>query len=286
MREIDIQTKADILSSALPYMQKYKDKVLVIKYGGHAMNNEEIKEVFMSDISLLKHVGLKIVLVHGGGPQLSETLKIMNIESKFVDGMRYTSKETAKVAQSVLSGDINKSIVASLNAYGVNAIGLSGVDNKMVNASFLNFEKYGYVGQIDSIDESLIIDLLDKGYTPVISSIAHNENRNVLNINADMMAGAFASALKCENLLILTDIKGILRDVEDEKSLISKIKISELQALINQKVIAKGMIPKVDCCISAIRNGVNQAIIIDGRIKHSILIELFSDKGIGTMLIK
>jgi len=278
------QEKAEILVDALPYINKYYGKVIVIKYGGNAMVSETLKQAVMQDVVLLNSIGVKVVLVHGGGPEINDMLKKMAIETKFVNGLRYTDKETANIVQMVLSGKVNKGLVNHINSLGGSAIGLSGTDGKMLEVvKKTEGGDYGYVGEVVHVNSKVICDALDNGYIPVIASVAQDEEGNIFNINADTVAAEIAAALKAENLLLLTDKIGLLRDKNDESTLIAKCLLSDVPYLKKQGVISGGMIPKIDGCVEAVRRGVKQAAIIDGRIEHSILIEMLSNKGIGTL---
>ena len=277
--------KAEVLTQALPYIQKYNGKVVVIKYGGNAMINEELKLQVMKDIVLLHLVGVKVVLVHGGGPEITDTLKRIGKESVFVDGLRVTDKETADVVQMVLAGKINKSLVNLLEINGGRAIGLSGIDGHMIDAEMKN-AKLGFVGRIKKVDVSPIYDVLEKGYIPVVSTIGCDMSGNVYNINADTAAAYIAGEMKAYRLITMTDIEGILRDKDDPDSLISCVDIKETQQLFESGVISGGMIPKVECCVEAINLGVNKVFILDGRVPHALLIEMFTDEGAGTMVVK
>lgn len=276
--------RADVLIQALPYIQKYNNKIVVVKYGGNAMINEELKKAVMGDVVLLSLIGIKVVLVHGGGPEITDTLTKMNKKSVFVDGLRVTDKETADVVQMVLAGKINKNLVGLIQNMGGKAIGLSGIDGHMIKAKMLD-EKLGYVGEITDINPQPITDILDKGYIPVISSVGYDSEDNVYNINADTVASGIAAALKAESLISMTDICGILRDKDDDSTLIRRINVSEVPQLMKNNIISGGMIPKVDCCIEAVRRGVKRVFIIDGRVPHSIIIEMLTDEGIGTMFL-
>lgn len=280
--EINYEDRALVLSEALPYIKKYYGKIVVIKYGGNAMINNELKEHVMEDIVLLRQIGINVVLVHGGGPEINDTLKKMNIESKFVNGLRQTDEETVGVVQMVLAGKVNKDLVNLIQNKGGRAIGLSGIDGHMIEAEMMNPE-LGYVGEITNINPRPILDLLDDGYIPVISTVGCDSKGNVYNINADTAASKIAGTLKAYTMISMTDIKGLLRDVDDPSSLIPELSVSEVPELIKDGVISGGMIPKIGCCVEAIRRGVNQVAIIDGRIPHSILIEMLSDAGIGTL---
>ena len=280
--EMNYEDRALVLSEALPYIKKYYGKIVVIKYGGNAMINNELKEHVMEDIVLLRQIGINVVLVHGGGPEISDTLKKMNIESKFVNGLRQTDEETVGVVQMVLAGKVNKDLVNLIQNKGGRAIGLSGIDGHMIEAEMMDPE-LGYVGEITNINPRPILDLLDDGYIPVISTVVCDSKGNVYNINADTAASKIAGTLKAYTMISMTDIKGLLRDVGDPSSLIPELSVSEVPELIKDGVISGGMIPKIGCCVEAIRRGVNQVAIIDGRIPHSILIEMLSDAGIGTL---
>ena len=277
-----IKEKAEILVQALPYVQKYNNQIIVIKYGGNAMINEELKQAVMTDIVLLHKIGVKVVLVHGGGPEITDALNKMNIQSEFINGLRKTDKESMGVVQMVLAGKVNKNLVNLIENADGKAIGLCGLDGHMLEATFVD-EKLGYVGEITKVNVQPILDILDKGYIPVISTIGCDKEGNVFNINADTAASKIAGELKATSFFSMTDIAGILRDKNDESTLISSISVSEAPELIREGIISGGMIPKIACCIEAIRMGVKQVFIIDGRVPHSILIEMLSDKGIGTM---
>jgi acetylglutamate kinase len=282
--EISDKTRAQVLIDALPYIQEYNNKVVVIKYGGNAMQSEELKQAVMSDIVLLSLIGIKVVLVHGGGPEISGMLDKVGIESKFIGGLRYTDKDTAEIVQMVLAGKVNKSLVALLQKHGGKAVGLCGIDAKMLTAKKVVSEvDLGYVGEVSEIDPSIIIDTLNNGYIPVVATVATDEDGNVYNINADTAAASIAAALKAENLILMTDVKGLLKDKDDESSLIPIVNVSEVAILKKKGIIKGGMIPKTECCVEAVRRGVGRSFIIDGRIAHSILIEMFSNEGIGTM---
>ncbi len=274
--------RARILVHALPYIQKYNGKIVVVKYGGNAMVNEKLKNSVARDIVLLHLIGVKVVLVHGGGPEITQTLAALGKETKFVDGLRVTDKETVEVAQMVLAGKINKGIVNLIECCGGKSIGLSGLDGHMLKAKVKD-ERLGYVGEITEVDPSPISDVLDKGYIPVVSTIGCDDEGNVYNINADTAASRIAGALKAESLISLTDISGILRDKDDPTTLIPHITVAETDELIKNGIISDGMIPKVECCTDAIKHGVKKVFIIDGRVPHSILIETLTDEGIGTM---
>lgn len=280
---INHEERAQILVEALPYIQHYYNKIIVVKYGGNAMVSPELQKAVMDDIVLLRLIGVKVVLVHGGGPEISDMLRRVGKESKFVDGLRVTDEETAELVQMVLAGKVNKNLVNLLQNAGGKAIGLSGMDGHMIEAKMQD-ERLGYVGEITKINTAPILDLLEKGYIPVVSTIGCDGENHVYNINADTAAARIAGALKSENLILMTDIKGVLRDKDDPETLISRIYVSEVPQLMSEGVIQGGMIPKMDCCVDAIRRGVKQACIIDGRVLHSILIETLTNAGIGTML--
>ena len=283
-KQLSNALRAEVLIHALPYIQKYTDKIIVVKYGGNAMINEELKDAVMGDIVLLSLIGIKVVLVHGGGPEITNMLERVGKETKFVDGLRVTDSETVEIAQLVLAGKINKNLVQHLQLKGGKAIGLCGIDGNMIEAQCMN-EKLGFVGDITSINVDPITDVLEKGYIPVISTIGCDAEGNVYNINADTAASKIAGILKAESLISMTDVAGILHDKDDPDSLISKVLVSEAPQLMAQGVISGGMIPKVECCIEAIRRGVKKVFIIDGRIPHAILIETLTDEGIGTMFV-
>ena len=274
--------RANILVSALPYIQEYNGKIVVIKYGGNAMINETLKNSVVRDIVLLQLIGVKVVLVHGGGPEITDMLARVGKETQFVDGLRVTDKETIEIVQMVLAGKINKSIVNLIECCGGKSIGISGIDGHMIKATVKD-EKLGYVGKITDVDPQPVLDVIEKGYIPVVSTVGCDEKGNVYNINADTAAAKLAGALKAESLISLTDTSGILEDKNDPDTLISHITVEGTKKLIERGVISDGMIPKVECCTNAIKDGVKKVFIIDGRIPHSILIETLTDEGIGTM---
>ena len=282
--EITHAQRAAVITEALPYIQKYYDKIIVVKYGGNAMINEELKEAVMGDIVLLSLIGIKVVLVHGGGPEITEMLGKINKKSEFVDGLRVTDRETVDVVQMVLAGKINKNLVNLIENKGGKAMGLSGIDGHMIEAEMLD-DVHGYVGEITNVNVQPILDVLEKGYIPVISTVGYDCDGNTYNINADTAAARIAGELKAESLISMTDIDGILRDKNDPSTLISKILVSEAPQLMKEGIISGGMIPKINCCIEAIRRGVHKVFVIDGRIPHSILIEVLTDAGIGTMFV-
>ena len=276
--------RAQVLTQALPYIQKYYGKIVVVKYGGNAMINEQLKEQVMEDIVLLHLIGVKVVLVHGGGPEITDTLKKIGKETVFYNGLRVTDKETAEVVQMVLAGKINKSLVNMLEINGGKSIGISGLDGHMIKAEMKD-EQLGYVGRITSVDVTPINDLLEKGYIPVISTIGCDDEGNVYNINADTAAAFIAGGMKAERLITMTDIEGILRDKNDHSSIIPCIDIKMAEELFKSEVISGGMIPKVECCIDAIHKGVKKVTILDGRVPHALLIETLTDEGAGTMVV-
>ena len=282
--ELNNAQRANVLIQALPYIQNYYNKVIVVKYGGNAMINEELKEAVMGDIVLLSLIGVKVVLVHGGGPEITDMLSKVGKETKFVNGLRVTDKETVEIAQMVLAGKINKNLVNLLQSKGGKAIGLCGIDGHMIKAEMKN-KDLGYVGEITDVNVDIIRDVLEKGYIPVVSTIGYDDEGNSYNINADTAAAKIAGQLKCESLISMTDIAGILRDKDDPSTLIPKILVSEAPQLISEGIISGGMIPKIECCIEAIRRGVKKVFVIDGRIPHAILIETLTDEGIGTMFV-
>lgn len=274
--------RAAILVHALPYIQDYNGKIAVIKYGGNAMVNETLKDSVIRDIVLLSLIGVKVVLVHGGGPEITEMLGRVGKKSEFIDGLRVTDKDTVEIAQMVLAGKINKNLVNLIENKDGKAVGLSGMDGHLIEAEEKN-KKLGFVGNITNINEKIVLDVIEKGYIPVISTLGCDKNGNVYNVNADTAAARIAGALRAECLISLTDISGIMRDPGDPDSLIHKVTCSEAEELIADKTISGGMIPKVECCVNAIKWGVKKVFIIDGRVPHSILIETLTDEGIGTM---
>lgn len=282
---LSMDEKAGILTRALPYIQKYNGKILVVKYGGNAMISEELKESVMNDIILLSTIGIKVVLVHGGGPEITGMLNKIGKKSEFVNGLRVTDKETADVVQMVLAGKINKTLVNLLCSKGGKAIGLSGSDGEMIKAKPKSKE-LGYVGEITDINVQPILDVIEMGYIPVVSTVGFDSDGNTYNINADTVAAGIAGKLKAESLISMTDIAGILRDKDDPSTLISKIFAEDAPKLMDEGIISGGMIPKVQCCVDAINLGVRKVFVIDGRIPHSIIIEVLTDEGIGTMFVK
>ena len=283
MKQIDAKIKAQILVEALPYIQEYAGEIIVIKYGGNAMINEELKEAVIKDVVLLNLIGIRVVLVHGGGPEISEMLEKVGKESVFVNGLRCTDDETMDIVQMVLCGKVNKNLVSMLQKAGGNGIGLAGVDGNLFEAVRRD-DEHGNVGNIVNVNPQIVLDVLEKGYIPVVSSIAAGVDQTMnYNINADFAAEKLAIALKAKKFILLTDVKGLMRDFTDETSLIREVKVSQVAKLMKEGVISGGMIPKVKCCVEAIRQGVQTVNIQDGRIPHSILIEILSDEGIGTV---
>ena len=277
--------RAEVLTAALPYIRRYNGKIVVIKYGGNAMVNEMLKEQVMEDIVLLWLIGVKVVLVHGGGPEISETMQKLGKKAEFVNGLRVTDKETVDIVQMVLAGKVNKTLVNLLEMKGGKAMGISGMDGRLIEAKIRD-EKLGYVGDITKINIAPVLDLLEKGYIPVISTLGCDKEGNTYNINGDTAAAHIAGAMNAERLIMMTDIAGILRDKDDPSTLIPDITIDEAKQLYEDGVISGGMIPKVDCCIEAIHEGVENVIIMDGRVPHSILMEILTDEGAGTMVMK
>ena len=274
--------RAAILVHALPYIKKYTGKIVVIKYGGSTMQSETLKNSVVRDVILLHLIGVKVVLVHGGGPEITELLTRLGKETKFVGGLRVTDRETVEAAQMVLAGKVNKSLVNLIECSGGRAVGLCGMDGHMISAVQKD-PALGYVGRITAVDPTPVLDLLEKGYIPVVSTLGCDDAGNVYNVNADTAAAKLAATLRAESLISLTDTAGILRDKDDPATLISRVTVAETEQLIADGVIAGGMLPKVECCTDAIRGGVRRVFIIDGRVPHSILIETLTDEGIGTM---
>lgn len=282
--EFNNAQRVEVLIHALPYIQQYANKIVVVKYGGNAMINEELKEAVMGDIALLSLIGIKVVLVHGGGPEITQMLEKVGKKTEFINGLRVTDEETVDIAQMVLAGKINKNLVNALQNIGGKAIGLCGIDGHMLKAKPINKE-LGYVGEITEVNTQPILDVLENGYIPVISTIGCDDEGHTYNINADTAAARIAANLKAESLISMTDISGILKDQNDPSTLIPKIYVNDTKQLMRDGIITGGMIPKVECCAEAIRNGVNKVFIIDGRVPHSILIEMLTDEGLGTMFI-
>lgn len=288
MDKISNSEKSQILIDALPYIQKYSDKIVAIKYGGNAMTNKELKDAVMTDIVLLSLVGIKVVLVHGGGPEINDMLKKLNIESRFINGLRYTDKDAIDVVKMVLAGKVNKELVQLLAQHGGSAVGLCGIDGKMLVAEKKltdDGQDLGFVGEITDVNTKPILDALANGNIPVIATVATDDEGNTYNINADTAAARIAAELGAENLILMTDIAGLLRDKNDVSTLIPKVNVSEVPYLKMQGIVSGGMIPKIDCCVEAVRRGVEGAVIIDGRVPHSILIEILSNEGIGTQFV-
>ena len=274
--------RAEVLTQALPYIKSYNGKTVVVKYGGNAMVNDTLKQQVMEDVVLLWLIGVKIVLIHGGGPEISEHMKKVGKEPVFANGLRVTDKETMEIVQMVLAGKVNKGLVNLLSMKGGKAIGLSGLDGHMIRAKAKD-EKLGFVGEITHVDTKPIEDILEKGYIPVISTVGCDEEGNAYNINGDTAAARIAGALKAERLIMMTDIDGILKDKNDPSTLIHEITIEESKKLYDEGIISGGMLPKVECCVNAIRGGVENVVILDGRVPHSILMELLTDEGAGTL---
>lgn len=276
--------RAEVLTQALPYIKKYNGKIVVVKYGGNAMINEQLKTQVMEDIVLLWLIGVKIVLVHGGGPEINELMERLGKKAVFVDGLRVTDKETVDIVQMVLAGKVNKTLVNLLETKGGKAMGISGMDGRLIEA-VMKDERLGYVGEIVNINADPITDLLEKGYIPVISTVGCDKDGNAYNINGDTAAAYVAGALGAERLIMMTDISGVLRDKDDPSTLITEMTVSDAKKLQEEGIISGGMIPKVDCCVEAISKGVKKVIIMDGRVPHSILMEILTDEGAGTMVI-
>ncbi len=279
------EDRAEVLTQALPYIRKFYGKTIVVKYGGNAMLTEELQKQVLQDAVLLQLIGVRVVLVHGGGPEISGMLRRLGKETQFVNGLRVTDKETMEIAQMVLAGKINKTLVSFIEAAGGRAIGLSGMDGRMITAKMRD-PALGYVGDITKVDPGPLHDLLQKGYIPIVSSLGCDKEGNVYNINADTAAARIASALHAQRLILMTNIQGLLRDKDDPSSFIPMLDIKETEDLIKTGAISGGMIPKIECCLTALRNDVSKAIIMDGRIPHSILMELYTDTGAGTMIVK
>ena len=276
--------RAEILTQALPYIQKYYDKIVVVKYGGNAMINDELKEAVMGDIVLLSLIGIKVVLVHGGGPEINEMLGKIGKKSEFIGGLRVTDQETMEIVQMVLAGKVNKNLVNLLESKGGKAIGLCGIDGHMIAAKKVS-EQHGFVGDVTDVNVEPILDVLEKGYIPVVSTVGYDNDNNVYNINADTAAARIAGELKAECLISMTDIVGLCKDKDDPTTLIPKVYVSDAPKLIRDGIISGGMIPKINCCIESIRRGVNKVFILDGRVPHAILIEILTDEGLGTMFV-
>lgn len=278
------QEQAAFLIEAMPYIKKYFNKILVVKYGGNAMIDDELKSSVMRDLVVLNLLGIKVVLVHGGGPDISQTIKKMGMESRFVNGLRYTDKETAEVVRMVLAGKTNKNLVDLICRNGGKAIGICGQDGHLLKCS-RQCEELGFVGKIEQVNTQVITDILGLGYVPVISTVGYDDEGNIYNVNADTAAASIAGALEAESLILMSDIRGLLENKDDPDSLIKKVYVSDIPALVKQGIISGGMIPKIECCKDAIRRGVKKVFITDGRVSHSILIEILSDEGSGTMFV-
>ncbi len=275
--------RAEVLTQALPYIKRYVGKIVVVKYGGNAMVNEQLKQQVMEDIVLLWLIGVKVVLVHGGGPEISDLMKRLGKQPQFVDGLRVTDQETVDIVQMVLAGKVNKTLVNLLEMKGGKAVGLSGMDGRLIEAKMKD-ERLGFVGEVTKIHISPVTDLLDKGYIPVVSTVGCDRQGNAYNINGDTAAAHIAGALGAERLIMMTDIAGILRDKDDPATLIPEITLSQAKELYASGVISGGMIPKVDCCVTALHAGVKNVVIMDGRVPHSILMELLTNEGAGTWI--
>lgn len=278
------QEQAAFLIEAMPYIKKYFNKILVVKYGGNAMIDENLKSSVMRDLVVLNALGIKVVLVHGGGPDISQTIKQMGRESRFINGLRYTDAETAEIVRMVLAGKTNKNLADLICRNGGKAVGICGQDGHLLKCSKQS-EELGFVGRIDQVNTRVVTDLLDLGYVPVISTVGYDDEGNIYNVNADTAAASIAGALEAESLILMSDIRGLLENKDDPDSLIKKVYVSDIPALVKQGIISGGMIPKIECCKDAIRRGVKKVFITDGRVSHSILIELLSDEGSGTMFV-
>ncbi len=282
IKNIGNAEKAEILMQALPYIKKYHKQTVVIKYGGNAMTDENIKKMVMGDLVLLRQIGVNVVLVHGGGPEINDALKKMNIETEFVGGLRKTGADAISVVQMVLAGKVNKDLVNLIELCGGQAVGLCGIDGRMIEADFENKE-LGFVGKITNVNPKPVLDMLEAGFIPVVASVGCDKKGNVYNINADTVAARLAAELKAMSLINLSDVPGLLRDKNDPSTLIKEVNVSETLKLMNEGIISGGMIPKVKCCVEAIRRGVKQVFIIDGTVEHAILVEMMNDEGVGTM---
>ena len=286
IKTVSNKLRSQILIDALPYIQKYHNKIVVVKYGGNAMTNDALKEAVMSDIVLLTEVGIKVVLVHGGGPEINAMLKRVVIESRFIGGLRYTDKDTIDIVKMVLTGKVNKELVSALQLHGGKALGLCGCDGQMILAEKLQGDvDLGYVGEIKKVTTKPILDALNNGYVPIIATVGTSEDGQAYNINADTAAARIASCLRAENLILMTDIAGLLQDKDDDSTLIPTVNVSDVPYLKKAGIISGGMIPKIDCCVEAVRRGVKKTSIIDGRVPHSILIELLTNEGVGTQFM-
>ena len=282
---ISLMDRARVLNEALPHIQAFSGKTIVVKYGGNAMVSENLRRAVISDIVLLHQVGMQVVVVHGGGPEISAMLKKIGKEGVFLNGLRYTDEDTMDIVQQVLCGKINKDLVSLIDEFGGKAVGISGMDSRLIEAVRRTDDDYGFVGEITGVNPQPIHDLLAAGYIPVVSTVAAGvDGAKCYNINADTAAAQVAAALGAEKLIILTDVLGLLRDVNDPETLISKCRVSEVPVLVQEGIIKGGMIPKIECCVESVRRGVKRAHILDGRIEHSVLIELLTDAGVGTMI--
>jgi acetylglutamate kinase len=277
--------RAEVLTQALPFIRKHTGKIIVVKYGGNAMIEDQLKQQVMEDIVLLWTIGIKVVLLHGGGPEINDVMQQMGKEPEFINGLRVTDKETVDIVQMVLAGKVNKTLVAMLESYGGNAMGISGIDGRLIEAETKD-EKLGFVGKVTHINAEPIFDLLNSGYIPVISTVGCDKSGNIYNINGDTAAAHIAGALGAKRLILMTDIAGILTNKNDRNTLIPELSISEAKKLADNGIINGGMLPKVECCIKALNEGVDKVVIMDGRIPHSILMELLTDEGAGTMMVK
>ena len=277
------QERAEVLTQALPHIKRYNGKIVVVKYGGNAMIDEKLKSEVMEDIVLLWLIGVKVVLVHGGGPEISDLMKKLGKKPEFVDGLRVTDKETVDIVQMVLAGKVNKTLVNLIGTYGGRAVGISGIDGGLIQAEMKD-DRLGYVGKITKVNIDPVVDLLEKNYIPVISTVACDKDGNAYNINGDTAAAFIAGALGAERMIMMTDIAGILKDRDDPSTLIPKITVKEAEGCFESGIISGGMIPKVECCIEAIREGVKKVVIMDGRVHHSILMELLTNEGAGTLV--
>ena len=281
---MDNQKRAKVLIQAMPYIKKFVGETIVVKYGGNAMINENLKSAVMSDLVLMQLVGIKVILVHGGGPEINAMLDAVGKKSEFKDGMRVTDRETIDIVQMVLAGKVNKSLVQLLESHGGKALGMCGLDGRLLMADKMaSAHDLGFVGEIREVNPEPLKMVMDDGYIPIVATVAGGYDGNVYNINADLAAAQIAAKVGAKKLILMTDIRGLLRDINDDDSLIPVVNVSEVPMLKRDGIIKGGMIPKIDCCVEAVRNGVNRAHIIDGRLEHSILLELFSDEGIGTM---
>ncbi len=283
INEFSNAQRARVLTQALPYIKRYTGKTVVVKYGGNAMVNEELKQQVMEDIVLLQLIGVKIVMVHGGGPEISEMMNALGKKPEFVNGLRVTDKDTIDIVQMVLAGKVNKTLVNLLETKGAHAMGLSGIDGRLIEAEMKD-ERLGFVGSVKKINIKPVTDMLDAGYIPVVSTVGCDKTGNIYNINGDTAAAYIAGALEAERLIMMTDIAGILRDKDDPSTLLSELTVSEAAELFENGTISGGMIPKVECCITAINKGVKNAVVMDGRVPHSILMELLTDEGAGTLI--